>query len=212
MPINSNILKLKQNLKAWNRSLERLSPPHRRLVWLIGGGLLLLLFYGVVVNPLLNLEESWTRGVANRSLVLIKYQNLLASKDRVVKANKAMKAALTRTEGQLLSGSNPAVASADLQEILKNLTKEHGVQMTSAKVLSPREAGPYMEVPVQVELTATIKQIVTLLYHLEHHKKLLFIPSLDINAPRRIKKENSQDTPLQISMVISGVIKKGMPS
>jgi general secretion pathway protein M len=212
MPINSNILKLKQNLKAWNRSLERLSPPHRRLVWLIGGGLLLLLFYGAVVSPLLSLEESWTRGVANRSLVLIKYQNLLASKDRVVKANQAMKAALTRTEAQFLSGSNPAVASADLQEILKNLVKEHGVQMTSAKVLSPREAGPYMEVPVQVELTATIKQLVTLLYSLEHHKKLLFIPSLDINAPRRTKKEDNQDIPLQISLVVSGVIKKGMPS
>ena len=211
MPINSNILKLKQNLKAWNRSLERLSPPQRRLVWLIGGGLLLLLFYGAVVNPLLSLEDSWTRGVANRSLVLIKYQNLLASKDRVVKANQAMKAALTRTEAQFLSGSNPAVASADLQEILKNLVKEHGVQMTSAKVLPSREAGPYMEVPVQVELTATIRQLVTLLYSLEHHKKLLFIPDLDINAPRWTKGDK-KEIPLQISMVISGVIKKGVPS
>ncbi len=56
--------------------------------------------------------------------------------------------------------------------------------MTSAKVLAPREAGVYLEVPVQVELVATINQLVTLLYHLEHHKKLLFIPDLDINAPR----------------------------
>ena len=174
--------------------------------------MLLLLLYGAVVNPLLTLEDSWTQGVANRRLVLLKYQSLLASKDLVVKSNKAMKAALTRTESQFLTGSNSAVASADLQEILKNLTKDHGVQMTSAKVLSPREAGPYMEVPVQVEMTATIKQLVALLYHLEHHKKLLFIPSLDINAPRRNAKENSQDITLQISMVVSGVIKKGMPS
>jgi hypothetical protein len=83
--------------------------------------------------------------------------------------------------------------------------------MTSAKVLPPREAGLYLEVPVQVELTATINQLVTLLYHLEHHKKLLFIPDLDINAPRMDKGEN-KDVPLQISMVISGVIKKGVPS
>jgi len=211
MPTNSSISKLKQNFKAWNRALERLSPPHRRLVLLLGGGLLLLLFYLAVVNPLLSLEEAWSQELANRSKLLSKYQNLLKSKSRVIEANKVMKAALTRTEGQFLSGSNPAVASADLQEILKNLAKEQGVQMTSANVLPTREAGLYLEVPVQVQLTATINQLVTLLYHLEHHKKLLFIPDLDINAPRWVKAEN-KDVPLQISMVISGVIKKGVPS
>jgi type II secretory pathway component PulM len=211
MPTNSSISKLKQNFKAWNRSLERLSPPHRRLVLLLGGGLLLLLFYLAVVNPLLNLEDAWSQELASRSQVLSKYENLLKGKNRVSEANKVMKAALTRTEGQFLSGSNPAVASADLQEILKNLAKEQGVQMTSTKVLPTREAGLYLEVPVQVELTATINQLVTLLYHLEHHKKLLFIPELDINAPRWNKAEQ-HDVPLRISMVISGVIKKGVPS
>jgi len=211
MPINSSISKLKQNFKAWNRALERLSPPQRRLVWLGGGGLLLILFYLAVVNPLLSLEESWSQELVSRSKLLSKYQSLLKSKSRVIEANKAMKDALTRTENQFLSGANPAVASADLQEILKNLAKEQGVQMTSAKVLPPREAGVYLEVPVQVELSATINQLVTLLYHLEHHKKLLFIPDLDINAPRMVRGDN-KDVPLQISMVISGVIKKGVPS
>ena len=211
MPINSSISKLKQNFKAWNRALERLSPPHRRLVWLLGGGLLLILFYLAVVNPLLSLEDSWSQELISRSKLLSKYQSLLKSKSRVIEANKTMKAALARTEGQFLAGANPALASADLQEILKNLAKEQGVQMSSAKVLPPREAGLYLEVPVQVELTATINQLITLLYHLEHHKKLLFIPDLDINAPRMVRGEN-QDVPMQISMVISGVIKKGVPS
>lgn len=173
--------------------------------------MLLILFYLAVVNPLLSLEDSWNQELVTRGKLLSKYQSLLKSKNRVIEANKAMKAALARTESQFLSGSNPAVASADLQEILKNLAKEQGVQMTSAKVLPPREAGVYLEVPVQVELTATINQLVTLLYHLEHHKKLLFIPDLDINAPRMVRGEN-KDVPLQISMVISGVIKKGVPS
>ena len=211
MPINSSISKLKQNFKAWNRALERLSPPHRRLVWLGGGGVLLILFYLAVVNPLLSLEESWSQELVNRTKLLSKYQSLIKSKSRVVQANKAMKAALARTESQFLSGATPALASADLQEILKTLVKDQGVQMTSAKILSPREAGNYLEVPVQVELTATINQLVSLLYHLEHHKKLLFIPDLDINAPRLIRGEN-KEVPLQISMVISGVIKKGASS
>jgi len=173
--------------------------------------LLLIFLYLAVVNPLLSLEDSWNQELGNQGKLLSKYQSLLNSKNRVIQANKAMKAALARTEAQFLSGANPALASADLQEILKNLAKEQGVQMTSAKVLSPREAGVYLEVPVQVELTATINQLVTLLYHLEHHKKLLFIPDLDINAPRIVRGEN-KEVPLQISMVISGVIKKGVSS
>jgi hypothetical protein len=211
MPTNSSISKLKQNLKAWSQALERLSPPHRRLVWLLGGGFLLILFYLTVISPLMSLEESWSQTLSRRAQVLTKYQDLLASKGKVIEANQAMKAALARTEAQFMSGVNPAVASAELQEILKNLTKEHGVQMTSAKVLQPREAGPYLELPVQVQLTATISQLVTLLYHLEHEKKLLFIPELDINAPRWVKGEKGE-APLQINMVISGVIKKGVSS
>jgi hypothetical protein len=180
-------------------------------VWLVGGGLLLLLLYLAVVSPLLSLEESWSKELASRSQVLEKYKNLLSGKKRVTEANKVMKASLSRLEGQFLSGANPAVASADLQEIMKNLAKEQGVQMTSAKVLPTREAGPYLEVPLQVQLVATISQLVTLLYHVEHHKKLLFIPDLDINAPRWVRGGN-KDLSLQINMVISGVIKKGTPS
>ncbi len=211
MPVNSSISKLKQNFKTWNRSLERLSPQNRRLVWLLGGGLLLILLYLAVVSPLLSLEESWNQELAKRSRILSQYKTLLSGKKRVVEANKVMKAALSRVEGQFLSGANPAVASADLQEIMKSLAKEQGVQMTSAKVLPTREAGPYLEVPLQVQLVATISQLVTLLYHVEHHKKILFIPDLDINAPRWVKG-STKDVSLQINLVISGVIKKGVPS
>jgi type II secretory pathway component PulM len=86
MPANSSISKLKQNFKAWNRSLERLSPPHRRMVWLLGGGLLLILLYLAVVSPLLSLEESWSQDLAIRSRELDKYKNLLSGKNRVIEA------------------------------------------------------------------------------------------------------------------------------
>jgi type II secretory pathway component PulM len=211
MPTNSNILKLKQKLKDWNQVLEKLSPRQRRLAWLLGGVLVLLLVYLAVVSPLLYLEDSWSQDLARKRQMLARYQSLIQSKAQVLEANRAMKAALTRTESQFLSGANAAVASADLQEILKNLTREHGVQLASTKVLTPREAGQYLEVPVQVQLSGSVGQLLTILYHLEHHKKLLFIPELEINAPRwRVGANN--DIPLQVNLVVSGVIKKGVSS
>lgn len=211
MPTNSNILKLKQRLKAWNQVLEKLTPQQRRLTWLLGGVLVLLLVYLVVVSPLWALEDSWSQELSRQRLLLAKYQSLIQSKARVLEANQAMKAALNRTESQFLSGSGAAVASAELQEILKNLTREHGVQLTSTKVLTPREAGSYLEVPVQVQLSGNVGQLLTILYHLEHHKKLLFIPDLEINAPRWVAGGKAE-SPLQVNLVVSGVIKKGVSS
>lgn len=173
------------------------------------GVLLLLVLYFVLVYPLLALERSWSEDLARKRQLLVRYQGLLAGKKKVALALKALKNTVGQVEGQFLAGGNPAVASADLQEILKNVTNAHGVQMTSTKVLQPRDAGPYQEVPVQVQLSASVTQLLTVLYHLEHHKKLLFIPDLEINSPRWMAARKDKTPMLQVNLVVTGLIKKG---
>jgi type II secretory pathway component PulM len=209
MPISSSILKLKQKLKDWNWLPEGLTPQQQRLAWVGGGLLLLLLLYLVLVYPLLALESSWSEDVARKRQMLVRYQALREGKGKVTQALQALKNTVGQMEGQFLAGGNAAVASADLQEILKNVTNAHGVQMTSIKVLQARDAGPYQEVPVQVQLSASITQLLTVIYHLEHHKKLLFIPDLEINAPRWMAAQKDQNPMLQVNLVVTGVIKKG---
>lgn len=165
--------------------------------------------YFVVVYPLLALESSWSQDLARKRQLLVRYQALQQNKAKVGQALQALKNAVALMEGQFLSGGNPAVASADLQEILKNVTGNHGVQVTSIKVLQPKDAGPYQEVPVQVQLSGTVDQLLTVLYHLEHHKKLLFIPELEINSPRWAAGVKDVPQPMQVSLVVTGVIKKG---
>jgi hypothetical protein len=80
--------------------------------------------------------------------------------------------------------------------------------MTSTKVLQARDAGPYQEVPVQVQLSGNVAQMLTVLYHLEHHKKLLFIPEMEINAPRWMGTQRDQTQTLQVNLVVTGLIKK----
>ena len=207
MPQNKNILRLRQILSDSSRYLERLNPQQRRLALIGGGALLLVLVYLAVICPLWALHDNWFQELDHKRQLLTKYQSLVASKARIEQGNKAMKAALAQAESQFLTGSNPAVASADLQEILKKLTQDNGVSMTSAKVLQPREAGPYLEVPVQVQLACTTGQLLTILYQLEHHKKLLFVPELEVNAPRWVVGPKGNAS-LQVNLVISGVIKK----
>jgi type II secretory pathway component PulM len=201
-----NISKLKPRLKAWNQVLKDLPAPQRRLALALGGLFLVFLVYLVVIRPLVALEASWDREFAQKRQLLIKYQALKENKAKVAQINRDLKNALDQAEGQFLSGANASVAASDLQEILKNLIGAYGVQLTSAKVLQPREVGPYQEVPVQVQITANIGQLLTILYHLEHHKKLLFITELEINSPRGTTG-SKEIPPMQINLVVSGVIK-----
>ena len=170
--------------------------------------MLLVVLYLVLVYPLLALERSWSQELVHKRQLLARYQALRRDKGKVAQALRALKNTVGQMEGQFLAGGNAAVASADLQEILKNITGAHGVQMTSIKVLQPRKAGPYQEVPVQVQLSASVNQLVTVLYHLEHHKKLLFIPNLEINAPRWMATQKNKNPMLQVNLVVIGLIKK----
>ena len=169
---------------------------------------LVLLAYGLVISPLLDLKDSWARDLDKKTLLLQKYKALEKDQQAVSRAYQNMQKALAQAEGQLLTGTNPAVASADLQEILKNLTRTLGVQVNSTKVLPPQESGAYLEVPIEVQMSCTIDQLVLMLYRLEHHEKLLLVTELDINAPRRRQRVQQDDSTLRAHLVVEGLMKK----
>jgi type II secretory pathway component PulM len=173
------------------------------------GFVLVVLAYLLVISPLLGLKDNWAQELDKKAGLLQKYEALQKDKQAVFRAYDNMQKTLTRVEGQLLTGTNPAVASADLQEILKNLTRNLGVQVTSTKVLPPQESGAYLEVPIEVQMTCTIDQLVSMLYRLEHHEKLLLITELDINAPRiRRRRVQQDDSTLRAHLVVEGLMKK----
>lgn len=180
-----------------------------------GGVVGLVLLWVLVLSPLAALEDSWSQELKRKQLLLAKYEALQKGKAAVAKAAREVEQGLVKVEGQLLAGGNPAVASADLQEILKNLTKALGVQVTSTKVLPPQESGTYLEIPVEVQLASSIDQLVSMLYRLENHQKLLMVTQMEVNAPRRRRvmpgaPPGAPDAqPLRTTLVVVGLTKKG---
>jgi type II secretory pathway component PulM len=199
--------KLRQRLGARVEALEKL-PPRQRLLALGAGGLLLaLVAYALVISPLLDLKDSWARELNRKTMLLQKYRALDRNKQAVDRSYQNLQKSLILAEGQLLAGTNPAVASADLQEILRNLTRTLGIQVTSTRVLPPQESGEYLEVPLEVQMTCTIDQLVTMLYRLEHHEKLMVITDLDVNAQRR-RRVAQEDSTLRVNLVVAGLMRK----
>jgi hypothetical protein len=206
--MEQNILKLKQKLKSWKKPLDRLSPQQQRLALLVGAGLLLLLAYTVIIEPLLDLQDRWGQEVAQRGQLLSRYRALQENREAVNQSLEKLRAALAQTEGALLVGPNPAVAAADLQELFKNLTKKFEVQVTSTKVLPFREAGPYLEIPLQVQFTGNIEPLLAIVYELENNQKLLMVSELEVNAPRWMARGQPAAHPLRVDLVIEGLMKK----
>lgn len=176
------------------------------------GVVLVLLIYALVISPLLDLNDSWALELDKKAMLLEKYKALEKDKQAVNRAYQNLQKTLALAEGQLLTGTNPAVASADLQEIIKNLTRTLGVQVTSTKVLPPLESGVYLEVPIEIQMSCTIDQLVMMLYRLEHHEKLLVITELDVNSPRRQLRVRPEDSTLRAHLVVAGLMKKSTGS
>ncbi|MCL6622286.1 MAG: type II secretion system protein M [Syntrophobacterales bacterium] len=190
-----------------------MSPWRRRLVLAGGAMAAVLLLWVLVLSPLVSLEEAWTRELRQKQLLLARYQALKRDKAEVAKAAQQAKQAVEQAEAALLRGGSAAVASADLQEIIKNLTKALGIQVTSTKVLPPQESGPYIQIPVELQLALSTDQLVNLLYGLENHQKLLVVSQLEVNAPRRRRpvagSPMAEPAPLRAVLVVEGIIKKG---
>jgi Tfp pilus assembly protein PilO len=161
-----------------------------------------------LVSPLLDLTEQWTVELAQKQKLLEHKEALLAKKVQLNKAEQSLTAYLNQLESRFLDGSNAAMAASNLQDILKNLAATEGVSLLSTKVLPPRETGTYIEVPISVQLTGNIAQVLSILYNLEHQKKYLYVTELEIQAPRRRVKQDQSDSPLRVNLVVAGIIKK----
>jgi Tfp pilus assembly protein PilO len=211
MPAAMKILLSKLNLKNWIDKLRGWPPVLRTGILAAAGFLIFMLAYFAIIEPLINLEENWSRELKQKELELAHYQSLLKNKNSVTARLQSLQTMLEATNKQMLSGSNAAVAAADLQEILKNLLKTNGAKGLAIKVLSPKERGSYLEVPIQVQLSGTIDQVYKILYQLEYNEKFLVVTDLDINVSRSeaIKEERPN---LRADLIVAGMIKKGVAS
>lgn len=211
MPAAMKTLLSRLNLKSWIEQLQSLPPIPRSGILAAAGFVLVTLIYLTIVEPLLNLQEDWTRELSQKEQTLAQYQALLASKDKIAGRLQSLQTLLAETNKQMLVGGNAAVAAADLQEVLKNLIKTYGAQSLAIKVMPTKERGPYLEVPVMVQLTGNIDQLFNILYHLEHNQKLLLITELDINVPRSEALKEAIPN-VRADLVVAGMIKKGAAS
>ncbi|MGR9053918.1 MAG: type II secretion system protein GspM, partial [Gammaproteobacteria bacterium] len=107
--------------------------------------------------------------------------------------------------------STAALASADLQQVIKNAIASAGGRLTSTQVLPSKTEGEFTLIAVKVRMSCDIEALRTVLHRIETAVPLLVIDELDIRPERgrrnrktrQIEPSNSMNVSFQVSSFMS---------
>jgi len=157
--------------------------------WLALGLLVLvvLLISLVIIAPIVSkgLELSETK--ENLAFDLKKYENILAGKAAIVSNIEAIKQQ-HQDQGYFNNQGTSALASAQMQEFIKQAIVQAGGQLSSTQVLPPNNSKDnFSRITVSVRMTGNIEVLRAVLYKLETATPLIVIDQLDIRPMRSIR-------------------------
>jgi type II secretory pathway component PulM len=173
-----------------------------RTIVLAGGGLILaVLAWLFVVAPLLDRNSARGDLVPERERALSRRLDLLARRNQIASELEAANARVDRLSSRLLTAAAPAVAASELQKLVKDMAAEATTEIRSERILPPEERGELLEIPVEIAVSAEIRQLVDLLAKVEGAPKLLTVKDL------RVRVVNvSQPKELLATLTVSGFI------
>jgi general secretion pathway protein M len=112
----------------------------------------------------------------------------IASQDEELRARYAQLRRNQATRGYFLQGDSEAVASADLQRILKDITSAHATQLMSTQILPAVSEDSLTRVSLRVRIRGPMEGLVESLYELESNSVLLFLDNITIRTAVSIRQ------------------------
>jgi hypothetical protein len=137
---------------------------------------------------------------------LMKYRGVLQEKSRLEATLISAERELARAEAGLLPQQTPALAAADIQNMINNVADQKNIRIESMRVLKskPTENGKYIAIPLEVIMTASIRQIEEVLFFIENSQRLLKITAIRIRLTNVRNPEQ-----LYCSFTVEGLMKSG---
>jgi hypothetical protein len=117
----------------------------------------------------------------------------------------SLKKELKQRESRLLTGKTPSLAAADIQQILQHMAKKSKVEIKTVRILQPEEVdqGRYLSIPVQLNITCTIRYLKEFLYRIKTSSKYLAVKKVGIRV--FIRRRNNV---IKTDITILGFLKR----
>lgn len=173
-----------------------------------------------LVSPLLE-RRAWVKSqIEIQSQILERDLRYITQKEEIEAVLEKARGGLKELESLLLSGDTPSVSASELQDLVGAITAKEGAKVITMRVLNPETIGSYTKIPIQMEATGDIQQIVNLIKGIQSAKKLLIVNELNLRplfapfaASRQQAGRNLPAQNLRANLIISGFSRSqtGMP-
>jgi len=185
----------------------KITPRDKKI--LLGGGVILGVYLLAVwvVQPIYAKQKRMDQKISNKIQFIQKYYEIL-NHDSYYKskqiANERTRIFLSK---KFLNETQPGLAAAKLQKIIKGFALQSRVKIQQVRVEKTKAIDQMPAVPISVTLRSSLRNLSEFVYHMENSEKFLVVEEI---TTQRINKSNPEE--LKTRLLVSGFIRDLTPS
>jgi general secretion pathway protein M len=146
------------------------------------------------ISPLVDIAREYGETVDDLQFRLQRYQKVAAEKGDLLAKLEQIKAAGQQDE-RFITRDTAALASADLQSMVKEIVSQAGGELTSTQVIPERKEENFTRIAVKIRVNGSTNVLRDVLHSIETSKPMLFVENLNIRPirmPRNPAAKQSQ--------------------
>jgi Tfp pilus assembly protein PilO len=180
-----------------------LSKRDRKLLIWTAAALVLYLLLNYWLLPVFDSFAEAREKIALQEKRVMNYHKVLGGKNSVQEAIASAQQQLGKLETGLLMGQSDALASAEIQGLVKNLVIAKGMTFRRSDALPATSlSAEYSRVPARIEITGSIEQFLDLMTTFANGPKHLLVEEMKI-TPTSIG--NPRNKSILLNLTVSGI-------
>jgi Tfp pilus assembly protein PilO len=138
--------------------------------------------YVYALEPIQEWSQAGTDLIPTREAMLERRRLLVAQRATITAEIEQLNRRIDTMEPRWLKGPTPPLAASELQTLIKGLAEQAGAEMRSERILPLVEREGLQEVPIEITAASGLREVVRLLYDLEHTTKILTVQDVKVRV------------------------------
>ncbi len=174
----------------------------KRALWAVGAALALFVSFRFGIFPAWDRLQEASTNLPVRQKTLEKYREAIQAAELRRTEISSLEERLREAEAGLLVSETSALASAEMQELVKQLLAAHEIEIRSSAFLPARPLGDgYLQVPLRLQFQCSLDQLVSFLEEIGRGPKRLAISNLALQTA------NAKEKLLSVNMNVAGIMR-----
>ena len=177
--------------------------------FLLGGGIILSVYLLAVwvVQPIYAKQKHMDRKIQNKIQFIQKYHEILNHDSYYKSKQSSNERTRTILSRKFLNETQPGLAAARLQKIIKGFALQSRVKIDQVRVEKEKHIDQIPAVPISMTLRSSLRNLSEFVYRMENSEKFLVVEEI---STQRINKSNPEE--LKTRLLVSGLIQDLSPS